>query len=177
MEKRWFDITTAYHPQSNGLVERFQYRSKDALRARAGGSDVFTTSLRHAGDQVSLERRRRFFSCRSHVWVSVDLLGPFLSSPEPPSPSFFADFQGVLAARPPLQTSHHSTAAPTILPADLLSRFVLVLRDGVQPPLSPLYDGPYLVLKRSLHSTDRVEAGFRLRSSPEALPRVLEKTK
>jgi len=42
LEKRWFDITTAYHPQSNGLVERFQYRLKDALRARAGGSGWFS---------------------------------------------------------------------------------------------------------------------------------------
>jgi hypothetical protein len=27
----------------------------------------------------------------------------------------------------------------------------LVRRDAVQPPLSPLYDGPFLVLERSLH--------------------------
>ena len=59
---------------------------------------------------------------------------------------------GVLAGRTPLQTHHHTTPSPTALPEDLLlSRFVLVRRDAVQPPLGPLYDGPYLVLERSLH--------------------------
>jgi hypothetical protein len=57
-----------------------------------------------------------------------------------------------LAGRPPRPTSHHTTPSPTTLPEDLLlSRFVLVRRDAVQPPLSTLYDGPYLVLERSLH--------------------------
>jgi len=52
----------------------------------------------------------------------------------------------------PLPTSHHNTPAPTSLPEDLLlSCFVLVHHDGVQPPLSPLYDGPFLVVERSLH--------------------------
>jgi hypothetical protein len=57
-----------------------------------------------------------------------------------------------LAGRSPLPTAHHTTPSPTDLPEDLLlSRFVLVRRDAVQPPLSPLYEGPYLVLERSLH--------------------------
>jgi hypothetical protein len=80
------------------------------------------------------------------------LPGQFLGSPEPPSPSFLSDFQGVLAARTPLKTAHHTTPLPTELPEELLlSRFVLVRHDGVQPPLSLLYDGPFLVLERSLH--------------------------
>jgi transposase InsO family protein len=32
-------MTTAFHPQSNGLVERFHRRLKDALRARAAAAD------------------------------------------------------------------------------------------------------------------------------------------
>jgi hypothetical protein len=80
------------------------------------------------------------------------LPGQFLSTPEPLSSTFLRDFQGVLAGRLPLPTAHQTTPAPTSLPEDLLlARFVLVSHDGVQPPLSPLYDGPFLVLERSLH--------------------------
>ena len=40
----------------------------------------------------------------------------------------------------------------SLLPAALLSAtYVLVRRDGHVPPLTPLYDGPYKVLQRSLH--------------------------
>jgi hypothetical protein len=68
----------------------------------------------------------------------------------------------LLAGRSPRQTSHHTTPLPVSLPEDLLlSRFVLVRRDAVQPPLSPLYDGPYLVLERSLHFF-KVQIGSRI---------------
>ena len=70
--------------------------------------------------------------------------------------------QGLLAGRSPRSTSHHTTPSPISLPEDLLlSRFVLVRRDAVQPPLSPLYDGPFLVLERSLHFF-KVRVGSRI---------------
>ena len=145
--------TTAYHPQSNGLVERFHRRLKDALRARSAGPDWFSHLPWVLLGIRSAWREEAEFSPAEAVFGSQLVLpGQFLGTPEPPSPSFLSDFQGVLAARSPLQTAHHSTPAPTALPEDLLlSRFVLVRHDGVQPPLSPLYDGPFLVLERSLH--------------------------
>ena len=55
------------------------------------------------------------------------LPGQFLGVEESPSPSFIADFQGVLAARKRLQTAHHVNPGPPALPEELLlSRFVLV---------------------------------------------------
>jgi hypothetical protein len=78
------------------------------------------------------------------------LPGQFLSSPEPPSPSFLRELQETLNSRTQPPADHHNCPGPLSLPEELLlTRFVLVRRDGAQPPLSPMYDGPYLVLERS----------------------------
>jgi hypothetical protein len=75
----------------------------------------------------------------------------FLDSPEPPTLQFLQDFRNLLANRLPSPTSHHSKPAPEAFPKDLLlARHILVRRDGATPSLTPIYDGPYLVLERSL---------------------------
>jgi hypothetical protein len=103
------------------------------------------------------------FSPSESVFGSQLVLpGQFLSTPEPPSLTFLREFQGVLAGHSPLPTSHHSTPSPTALPEDLLlSWFVLVRHDAVQPLLSPLYDGPFLVVERSLHFF-KIQMGSRI---------------
>jgi len=145
--------TTAYHPQSNGLVERFHRRLKDALRARAAGPDWHAHLPWVLLGIRSAWREDAQYTPAEAVFGSQPVLpGQFLAAPEPPSPDFLRDFQGVLAARVPLQTQHHEMPGPQQLPEELLlSRFVLVRHDAVQPPLAALYDGPYLVLERSLH--------------------------
>jgi hypothetical protein len=155
--------TTAYHPQSNGLVERFHRRLKDALRARTAGADWFShLPLVMLGIRTAWREDAEFSPAEAVFGSQLVLPGQFLNSPEPPSPSFLSDFQGVLAARSPLQTAHHATPLPAELPEELLlSRFVLIRHDGVQPPLSPLYDGPFLVLERSLHFF-KVQIGSRV---------------
>ncbi len=60
--------TTAYYPQSNGLVERFHRRFKDALRARAAGNRWIThLPWVMFGNPVCMERRIRLLTSRSSV--------------------------------------------------------------------------------------------------------------
>jgi hypothetical protein len=108
------------------------------------------------------------------------LPGQFLAVEEDPSPSFLSDLQGVLAGRTLLPTTHHSSPAPQELPAELLlAKHVLVRRDGHVPPLAAAYDGPFLVLERSLRFFklqigDRVDTVSTLRlkacTSPSDVP-------
>jgi hypothetical protein len=80
------------------------------------------------------------------------LPGQFINTAESLSPSFLNDLQTTMAGCPPTPTGHNSAPAPSTLPEELLlARFVLVCQDSGQPPLSPVYDGPYRVLERSTH--------------------------
>jgi len=145
--------TTAYHPQSNGMVERFHRRLKDALRARMAGAD-WAAHLPWVmlGVRSAWREGAECTPAEAVYGAQPVLPGQFLLSPESPSPEFLEAFCDTLASRQPLRTAHHSLPLPVELPEDLLlSKFVFVRRDAVQPPLSPLYDGPYLVLERSRH--------------------------
>ena len=93
------------------------------------------------------------------------------------------ELQHTLCNRTPPPADHHNRPGPLKLPEELmLTRYVLVRRDGAQPPLSPMYDGPYLVLERSLRFF-RLQVGTRqdtvstlrlkpCRSPPDVQPAV-----
>jgi hypothetical protein len=66
-------------------------------------------------------------------------------------PAFLADLQRLLTELAQLSTTHHNTPTPLQVPEDfLLARHVLKRKNGHVPPLAAAYDGPYLVLERSL---------------------------
>jgi hypothetical protein len=80
------------------------------------------------------------------------LPGQFLDSPELPSKDFLEQFSKTLTAAEHSSTRPHRRRPPPRLPDDLARLpTVFMRRDGHVPPLQPLYDGPYGVLRRSLH--------------------------
>ena len=79
------------------------------------------------------------------------LPGQFLDSPELPPKTFLEPFSKTLSAAEHSATRHNIAAArrpPPQLPDDLArAPTVFVKRDGQLPPLQPLYDGPYTVIR------------------------------
>jgi cleavage and polyadenylation specificity factor subunit 1 len=144
--------TTAYHPQSNGMIERSHRQIKDALRARLAASD-WTAHLPWVllGLRAAPKEAAGISSAETVFGAPLTLPGDFILAAEPPPAAFLAKLQ-----QSPLLPSTTSSsvrtyaqvaAAPT--PQLCKAEFVYVRRGGAGPPLAPLYAGPYRVLDRA----------------------------
>jgi hypothetical protein len=78
----------------------------------------------------------------------------FLQNEEISVDAFIKIFSKILDVPAVSLPRYYSSAQlPSKLPAELLSApLIWVCRGGVVPPLQPLYDGPYAVLRHGLHS-------------------------
>nr|VZI06078.1 unnamed protein product [Spirometra erinaceieuropaei] len=145
--------TTAYHPQANGLVERFHRQLKTSLMAQPDPSRwsyhlplmllslrctlkadigciavdlVYGTSLRLPGEFVSPSNMLTFFEPCSYVEQLRSVMRNLRATPSRASP------------------------VNSFIPPDLdKCDFVLVWHEAVRRPLQPPDDGPYKVLRRS----------------------------
>ena len=147
--------TTAYHPQSNGMVERWHRQLKDALRAREA-AEKWEEHL----PWVMLGLRATPKD-ESGISAGEAALGHQLSVP------------GQLL--PPTDHVRESVPPPTSIPAskrpysDVVKtssmldnvNWVYVRRGGVGKPLDSEYHGPYRVLERG-NKVFKVEMGERV---------------
>ena len=139
-------FTTAYHPQSNGMIERAHRQLKDALRARVAAVD-WPSHLPWVllGLRAAPKEDSGISSAELVFGAPLTLPGEFVAAPEPPPQSFVDELR--LAPPPPTTrplTYAQAAAAPA---ASLLqAKFVYIRRGGTVPPLQPLYVGPYRVL-------------------------------
>jgi hypothetical protein len=142
-------FTTAYHPQSNGMIERSHRQLKNSLRSRLAADDWpshlpwVLLGLRAAPKEVSNK------SSAEMVFGSpLTLPGEFVDGEEPPAAFFLSKMQSTPST--PLPTRPPSYAQVVAGPPTSLWKaiFVYVRRGGSGPPLSALYAGPYRVLRR-----------------------------
>ena len=143
-------MTTPYHPQSNGMVERFHRRLKDALRARGSAVSwsadlpMIMLALRCA------PREDNGVSPAEMVYGSVlSLPSAFVDAREPPSDDFLHQLRRATESMPTVATNSASVSRTHWMDEALSScSHVWVRRDGHVKPLTALYDGPFLVLSR-----------------------------
>jgi hypothetical protein len=127
--------TTAYHQQSNGLVEHFRYSLKDVLLARCYEINwtvhlawVLLGLCSAASEDDNTTPTQAVFSS------PLILSGQFLDSPELPSDEFLLQFSLRLSAAEHSSTKHNTAVTPwppAKLPDALFHKLtVFVLRKG-----------------------------------------------
>ena len=140
------NLTTAYHPQANGMIERFHRQLKDAMRARLAARD-WPSHLPWVllGLRAAPKEDHNVSAAELLYGAPLALPGEFLESKEPPAAEFLDNLRRPPSQLPtrPVTNQLSSSDPPKALAA---ASFVFVRRGAPGPPLSPLYDGPYKVL-------------------------------
>jgi len=145
-------LTTAYHPQANGLVERFHRHLKSALRAKLSGPNwVDELPWILLGVRTAPKDALRSSSAELVYGSVLTVPGDFVHSPaDPPAPDQrlrqLRDHAGTLA---PVPTSQHGPVSPFVPHSLKVCPFVFIRRDGHRNPLQSPYTGPYRVIDRS----------------------------
>jgi hypothetical protein len=132
--------TTAYHPESNGAVERLHRRLKDALCARAATVTSEVLPFVPLGLRTQPREYTGLSPAEAVFGAQIVLPCKFLQNDELSVDTIVKKFATTLhVSTPSLPRHNSSTKLPSELPAKLLSApLVWVCRGGLVPPLQPL---------------------------------------
>lgn len=144
--------TTAYHPQSNGLIERQHRTLKTALKCHLmsqSSSWVSALPLVLLGLRTAIKTDLGCSSAELVYGSSLRLPGEFFApSTDTNYPTFLEQLQKVIRSLKPTPTTTHGTKA-FFKSKDLNTcSHVFVYQNAVQAPLQPTYKGPYRVIQR-----------------------------
>eukprot|EP00731_Ephydatia_muelleri_P021797 Em0014g388a len=142
--------TTAYHPQANGLVERFHCHLKTSLHARLTGPQ-WAQELPWVllGIRTAPKEDIGCSSAELVYGAPVTVPGEFFPAhtSQPNHNSELQRLREQVQALVPIPTSHHGIT-PISIPPDLQhSQYVFICRDSHRTPLQRPYEGPFKVLQ------------------------------
>ncbi|KAK4474308.1 hypothetical protein MN116_000394 [Schistosoma mekongi] len=145
---------TAYHPQANGMVERFHRQLKAALICHSNPSQwTQFLPLVMLGIRTAVKTDSQCSAAELVFGTTLKLPGEFIT-PHTDSKTLdlgtYADqLQDQMSKLKPINTREQSRA--TFLPKDLSScSHVWIRCDKVKAPLSPPFEGPFKVISRKL---------------------------
>jgi len=147
--------TTAYHPQSNGMIERWHRSFKSALMCNAGPSWLQLLPTVLLGLRTCFKQDLQASTAEMLYGAPLRLPNEFfedLDSNTNPV-TFLSKFREHMRQVRPTQTSHHIKEKMFLIKGIEQCSHVFIRTDAVKQPLEPPYSGPYEVIQRQ---TDRV---------------------
>lgn len=137
--------TSPYHPQANGLVERWHRTFKNAILATGKVEWVDNLGLTLLGLRNAMKDDIKSSASEMLFGSSTRLPGEFFTPNKSVRPnSVFVDkLRSHLQNIRPVETTWHSTSIPFINKNLMASTHVYVRNDRVKPSMTEPYDGPY----------------------------------
>ena len=141
--------TTSYHPQANGLVERFHRHLKSSLKARlttAAWIDELPWVL--LGIRTAPKEDLKTSSAELVYGAPLTVPGDFMAAPRAPDNTcdHLQQLRETVKSLAPVPTSAHGSSTSAVPTSLRNAAFVFVRRDGHRAPLVKPYDGPFQVL-------------------------------
>lgn len=142
--------TTAYHPQSNGIIERWHRTLKAALTARLQDNNKWTRELPTVllGLRAAIKEDIGYSAAELLYNQALRLPGELYG--ERTSTFTSSQFHNDLTDAMHRSQEQRKSSKPTYIQKDINTcTHVFIRNDAVHKPLTPNYNGPYQVIKRN----------------------------
>lgn len=142
--------TTAYHPESNGLIERWHRSLKSAIMCQERNEWVDALPAVLLGLRTSYKEDINASTAEILFGKTLRLPGEFFIEEKPPrDPRMFVEpLRELLRSIRPVPTAHHNNRKPFLFRDLYNCTHVFVRVDSTRRPLDPPYTGPHRVVQR-----------------------------